>query len=266
VNPEDVHVTLMGYDRETDYRINLEILRYNFSYSDKLWITTIHNGDRDKVPSGLGENNFIYMNENRGPVGGVIDSYNRAGAFAVSGYRPIVVFMNFDAWFITEQGFTCAIDEFLKSGKEFSAAIDNNHLPAPDCMIFKKDYLKKILPIQEKVWSIRETNPVLDIKYKPTQLGFENVEEYLYYTLIHTHDIESRIPYKENDNIVTNEQSFEILTDEVWHDMGRDGLPRLEWTERLTFLHNHNYDMKRELLKKYNITNGNAIQQFIGGA
>ena len=258
MNPEDIHIVLLGFDRELDYRINLEILRYNYGFSDKLWITTIHNGDRDKLPSGLGENNFIYMNENRGPVGGVIDSINRAGQFAVSGYRPIVVFMNFDAWFITEQGFTCAIEEFMKSGKEFSAAIDNNYLPTPDCMIFKKDYLKKILPIQEKICSFRRNIPDLVKKYKPTELGFENVEEYLYYTITN----------KPKDLLVemTHTKIDQYLLKTIWHNMGRDGLPRLEWTERLTFLHNHDYNMKKELLKKYNITNGNAIQQFIGGA
>ena len=44
-NPTDIHIILIGCQRAHDYRLNLEILRYNYmNYGPMLWITTVFNG------------------------------------------------------------------------------------------------------------------------------------------------------------------------------------------------------------------------------
>ena len=66
-DPNDVHIILVGCQRTLDYRLNLEIIRYNYlDHGRKLWITTVFNGDQNECPSGIGENTFIYLPENRG--------------------------------------------------------------------------------------------------------------------------------------------------------------------------------------------------------
>ena len=76
-NPIDIHIILIGCQRTQDYRLNLEILRYNYiDYGPLLWITTVFNGDQNKCASGAGENTFIYLPENRGYGYGALDAFN----------------------------------------------------------------------------------------------------------------------------------------------------------------------------------------------
>lgn len=261
-DPQQIHIVTFGYDRVMDYYLHMDIIRQNYEFGNDLWITTVYNGDNDKLASGFGENNFIYIKENRGAVGGVIDVLNIAGvhAYNMRALRPIVVFLNFDSWFITGEGFKTAIEEFIESDKNMSAAVDNNRLPAPDCMIFKSEFLYDLLPIDEKVWSIRKNIPELVEKYRPTKLGFENVEEYLLYTLIDVYGMHDKII---NDAKEHNDLCIDFLLEKCWHDMKRDGLPRLEWTERIKFLHCHDMHMKRNLLKSNGITKGRVIQELL---
>lgn len=261
-NPKEIHIILLGYDRVTDYYLNLDIIRKNYEFGSDLWITTIYNGGDDKLASGFGENTFIKLDENRGSVGGVIDSINVAGKFAssMSVLRPVTVVMNFDAWFITGDGFKRAVTEFLESGKAISAAVDGNRLPAPDCMMFNVQALNDMLPIDEKVWSVRQNIPELVKKYEPTSLGYENVEEYLLYTLLNVNGL---LDKKYEDAETHSNECIDSLLETYWHDMGRDGLPRLEWTDRIKFLHTHDFKAKQQLLKENGTTEGNIIGELL---
>jgi len=241
-NPSNIHIILIGFEAHLDYRINLEILRYNFSYGDKLWITTVYNGDPDKLPSGIGENNFIYMSENRGYGLGALDAFNKGLAFASIGYRPIVAIFNFDVWFFKEDGFKLWVEEFISSGKMFGAGYLPEHgLPMTDCMIFRKEFLEKLLPIEAKVQKERLEDEKLKKMYEGTQLGFENVEEW----------------------VQNNIDAIKPGIEDHWWKYQRDGEPRYRWTEKYTLAHSHDYEERKELLKKFSTTKGKVIPEFI---
>lgn len=316
-DPKNTHVILIGYDKSVpDYMVNLDIIRNNWSFGHDLWLTTVYNGDDNKLCGGRGENTFIKLNENRGSAYGAFDEINAGLEFASNIHRDIIVIYNFDVFFITEQGFKTAIEEFLESGKQFSASVDGNELIAPDCMIFKKEFLQSqgLLPLQAKVDDLRgridnaedyiqlmkENNREhlinkkiekrghvqfvrddLIERYRPTDLGVDNVEEWFFFNMRKYLDGQiykkgkpmlkefsgidnSKFAYQvQSSHKSMNDSVNELLLKYIWHDMKRDGLPRLEWTERLTLLHSHDYNLKKELLKKYNITNGPVIKQFL---
>jgi len=243
-NPDDIHIVLIGNDRQLDYRINLEILRYNFVYGDQLWITTVYNGDEDRLPSGIGENSFIHIKENRGYGLGALDAFNEGLGYASIGYRPIVVLFNFDVWFFTDGGFKLWVEDFQKSRKSFGAGLLPDHeLPMTDCMIFKKDMLNKILPIEDKVLKYRQEDKRLVEMYEDTQLGFYNMEEFMLYSI--------------------QRSSADVEINDMWWQYQRDGAPRYRWTEKYTLAHSHDYEERKQLLKKYEITKGRMIPEFL---
>ena len=231
-DPKDIHVVLIGNDRTIDQRINLELLRNHFSFGYDLWITTVYNGNPDDLPSGVGENNFIFIPENRGYGYGALDAFNEGLDFAECIQRPIVALFNFDVWFFREDGFVKWVTEFLESGCEFGAGLLPDHnLPMTDCMIFKKEYLKRLLPIEDKVHTIRKSYPVYQKMYEGTELGFENMEEWMMTSIYKT------IPGQD------------IL--DIWWKFQRDGAPRYRYTEKYSLGHIHDYKDKVEKLQRY---------------
>ena len=138
LDPKDIHIILIGCQRCEDYRHNLEIIRYNWlDYGKDIWLTTVFNGNQNECPSGIGENTFIYLSENRGYGYGALDSFNKGLEFARSGYRPYVAIFNFDVWFLTQDGFDIAMSEFIASGKDFGAGYhQTHHWAMTDCMFF----------------------------------------------------------------------------------------------------------------------------------
>ena len=252
-DPKDIHIVLIGNDRVLDYRLNLEILRYNFSFSDKLWITTVYNGDPNGLPSGIGENTFIYLPENRGYGYGALDGFNHGLTFAADGYRPIVMIFNFDVWFFTEKGFQECVEEFVNSNKKFGAGFLPDHiLPMTDCMMFRKDFLQKILPIEDRVIKTRLESDDLKKMYEGTELGFMNMEEWVYNSLVRSKDTKRTC-------------SVPFGCEDIWHKIQRDGAPRYRWTERFTLMHDHDYNIKKEKLKQYGTTKGQLIPKFLNG-
>jgi hypothetical protein len=250
--PEDIHVILIGNDRTLDYRINLEILRYNFSFGDKLWITTVYNGNEDELPSGIGENTFIRINENRGYGLGALDAINEGLAFAASGYRPIVALFNFDVWFVEENGFKLWVEEFLETDYDMGAGLLPEHiLPMTDCMIFRKEYLEKLLPIKNEVDQVRKGYEIFQKMYEGTELGFENMEEWMINA------------YFKAQDVYTTPDGEQHNSNDWWH-FQRDGAPRYRWVEKFKMCHEHYYNIKRELLNKYNTTKGKVIPEFLG--
>jgi hypothetical protein len=263
-NPRDIHIILIGYDKPiTQYRTNLEIIRQNWSFGQDIWITTIFNGNEDNFISGIGENSYICLKENRGAALGAMDEINAGLDFAVDHHRSIVAIYNFDVIFYTEDGFKKAITDFLNSGKMFSVAEDCNGLLSPDCMLFRREFLKDFLPIIPEHCKYREGLKINDVYINETELGWANTEEYIWYTLVK--DIENDINIinygatpEEKDNMIRD-----YLKDHYWHLMDRTSLPRLSWSESLQLGHEHKLKNVRDRLIRFNLTKGVVINDII---
>ena len=267
-NPIDVHIILIGCQRTQDYRLNLEIIRYNYmNYGPLLWITTVFNGDQNKCASGAGENTFIYLPENRGYGYGALDSFNEGLDFARSGYRPYVAIFNFDVWFLTQNGFETAMTEFINSGKDFAAGYhQTHHWAMTDCMFFRREFLEKLLPIQDRVLMSRKANKWLENEMSGTELGFNNMEEWMMYSLNRAssngkvREIDQQ-KNKTNDDLMNNIDP-NILRN--WFQLERDGHPRYRLTKKYDLIHEHDDDIKRQLLQHYKAKKGHNICKYLG--
>ena len=267
-NPNDVHIILIGCQRTQDYRLNLEIIRYNYmNYGPFLWITTVFNGDQNKCASGAGENTFIYLPENRGYGYGALDSFNEGLDFARSGYRPYVAIFNFDVWFLTQNGFEKAMTEFIESGKDFAAGYhQTHHWAMTDCMFFRREFLEKLLPIQDRVLMSRKANKWLENEMSGTELGFNNMEEWMMYSLNRAssngkvREIDQQ-KNKTNDDLMNNIDP-NILRN--WFQLERDGHPRYRLTKKYDLIHEHDDDIKRQLLQHYKAKKGHNICKYLG--
>ena len=266
-NPIDIHIILIGCQRTQDYRLNLEILRYNYiDYGPLLWITTVFNGDQNKCASGAGENTFIHLPENRGYGYGALDSFNEGLDFARSGYRPYVAIFNFDVWFLTQGGFQKAMTEFIESGKDFAAGYhQTHHWAMTDCMFFKREFLERLLPIQDKVLMSRKDNKWLENEMSGTELGFENMEEWMMYSLNHAVSVREwgidQQKNKTNDELMSNIDPKVI---DAWFQLERDGHPRYRLTKKYDLIHEHDDDIKRQLLQHHGIKRGHNICKYLG--
>ena len=264
LDPKDIHIILIGCQRCEDYRHNLEIIRYNWlDYGKSIWLTTVFNGNQNECPSGIGENTFIYLPENRGYGYGALDAFNKGLEFARSGYRPYVAIFNFDVWFLTEEGFDTAMGDFIKSGKDFAAGYHKTHHWAmTDCMFFRREFLEKLLPIQDKVLASRENNRWLSKEMVDTELGFENMEEWMMYSLNKAvSDGQALRENKTNDDLMNN---LNPNIKEAWFEMERDGHPRYRYTKKYKLIHEHEDEVKRDLLTKLNIKRGHNICKYLG--
>jgi len=267
-NPTDIHIILIGCQRTQDYRLNLEILRYNYKdYGPFLWITTVFNGDQNNCASGAGENTFIYLPENRGYGYGALDSFNEGLDFARSGYRPYVAIFNFDVWFLTQNGFKTAMSEFIDSGKDFAAGYhQTHHWAMTDCMFFRREFLEKLLPIQDRVLMSRKDNKWLKNEMSGTELGFENMEEWMMYSLNRAvsdgqvREIDQQ-KNKTNDDLMNNIDPKIIDT---WFQLERDGHPRYRLTKKYDLIHEHDDDIKRQLLQHHGAKRGHNICKYLG--
>ena len=266
-NPIDIHIILIGCQRTYDYRLNLELLRYNYTdYGPMLWITTVFNGDQNKCASGAGENTFIYLPENRGYGYGALDSFNEGLDFARSGYRPYVAIFNFDVWFLTQNGFETAMTEFIESGKDFAAGYhQTHHWAMTDCMFFRREFLEKLLPIQDRVLMSRKANKWLENEMSGTELGFENMEEWMMYSLNRAvsdgtvREIDQQ-KNRTNDDLMNNIDPKIIDT---WFQLQRDGHPRYRLTKKYDLIHEHDDDIKRQLLEHYKSKRGYNICKYL---
>ena len=267
-NPTDIHIILIGCQRTQDYRLNLELLRYNYTdYGPLLWITTVFNGDQNKCASGAGENTFIYLPENRGYGYGALDSFNEGLDFARSGYRPYVAIFNFDVWFLTQNGFETAMTEIIDSGKDFAAGYhQTHHWAMTDCMFFRREFLEKLLPIQDRVLMSRKDNKWLKNEMSGTELGFENMEEWMMYSLNRAvsdgkvREIDQQ-KNKTNDDLMNNIDP-NILRN--WFQLERDGHPRYRFTKKYDLIHEHDDDVKRQLLQHHSAKRGHNISKYLG--
>ena len=236
-----MHIVI-GTDRNLDYILNREIIRYNFPNGLDLWLTTIYNGNMNNIASGCGENTFIRLEENNGYAYGALDSINEGLEFAQNAHRDIVVVTNFDGFFFSQTKYENLIDSFIDSGKPFAAGIHQSHeFPMSDLMIFKKEFLNEILPILPEVNEERKKNEFLQKEYKGTELGFDNVEEWVF-------------------NALTKVGN----PDDLWWKFERDGHQRYRWTEKWAFGHLHEENMKREKISNYKTIKGHNIAKYMG--
>ena len=266
LDPKDIHIILIGCQRCEDYRHNLEIIRYNWlDYGRDIWLTTVFNGDQNECPSGIGENTFIYLPENRGYGYGALDAFNKGLEFARSGYRPYVAIFNFDVWFLTQDGFDIAMSEFIDSGQAFAAGYhQSHHWAMTDCMFFRRDFLQKLLPIEDRVLASRKANKWLEREMIGTELGFENMEEWMMYSInkaVSDGKVREIRENKTNDDLMTNIDNN--LMNE-WFQLERDGHPRYRYTGKYKLIHEHEDEVKRELLTKLNIKKGHNICKYLG--
>ena len=234
---KDVHHILIGSHQYFAYAVNAEILRFNWPNGNDLWLTTVYNGDIDKIFSAGGENTFIKIDNNTGYAYGALDAINAGLDFANLGYRDIIVVTNFDCFFFSQEKYMKLIEDFSNSGKPFSAGYLLPHeVPMTDCMLFQKDFLKKILPIEPKVYEPRLDMKLLKDKYADTELKFNNVEEW-----------------------VLNSLYSAGSPAENWYPMQRDGEPRFRYTDCYGFGHLHEGTDVRTYMNMHNINRGNHV-------
>jgi len=241
-NFKDVHHILIGYDRFVEYVINREIFRYNFPRALEIWLTVVYNGDLEKVASGCGENTFITLSDNTGYAYGALDAINAGLDFARSGYRDIVVLTNFDGFFFSQDKYERLIDQFIASGKPFAAGFHESHeFPMTDLMLFKREFLKNLLPVTGDVHPSRREVEFLQKEYEDTELGFDNCEEWLLNAL------------------------FKIGNPkDLWWQFKREGHPRYRFTEQYAFGHLHEQEEVKEYMIKYGTVKGHNITRFLG--
>ena len=221
VSFKDVHHICIGFDQHADVMFNRAIIRNDFDNSNDLWLTLVYNGDLDRVPSGAGENTFIKIEDNRGYGYGALDAINKGLDFASAGYRDIVILTNFDGYFFSEEKYKVLLNEFIESGKPFCAGLHTQYkVPLTDLMLFKRDFLKELLPIKDEVAPTRKEMEFLKEQYEGTLLGFDNVEEWVFSALHELGD-----------------------PDKLWHKMQRDDLGpdehRYRYTDKYGFGHFH---------------------------
>lgn len=241
-NLRDVHHILIGYDRVKEYVLNREIIRYNFLDGLSMWLTAVYNGDLEKLASGCGENTFITLPKNTGYAYGALDAINSGLEFAAAGYRDIVVLTNFDGFFFSQQKYENLIDDFIASGKPFGAGKHQSHgFPMSDLMLFKREFLKEFLPLKPEVYEPRKEVEFLQKEYQGTELGFDNVEEWVLNGL---HSIGD--------------------PNDLWWELQRDGHPRYRFTEKYAFGHLHDYNEIKKYIEKYGLIRGHNITRFLG--
>ena len=109
-----------------------------------------------------------------------------------------------------------------------------------DLMLFKKDFLKELLPMDAEVYSSRKEIEFLRQEYEGTELGFNNPEEWILNAL-----------YKIGD------------PNELWHRMQRDGHPRYRYTAKYGFGHLHDMKDKKMYMKQHQVSKGSIIEAYV---
>lgn len=274
INYNQIHHIIIGYQKSIpQLYINLEILRENFSFGKQLWITVLYEGEQKNLLTARGENSYIHT-EVSGYAYGALEQINKGLEFAQCFDRDVIVLHNFDVLWFSEAGYNKTIQDFIDSGKQISAAVDANGLVSTDCMIFRKEFLKEILPIKMAHCQYREKLEIAE-RYKNTELKWANVEECLWSRLIDyankcqpSLEIVPVAPGVENNPINQQWNTYDNdyrnwLLNKVWHKMDRTDLPRLRFSENINLGHLHEIKEIKELLIKNNIKNGNVINQVL---
>ena len=159
------------------------------------------------------------------------------------------------------------MEEFIASGKEFGAGYhQSHHWAMTDCMFFRREFLQKFLPIQDRVLASRQNNRWLEKEMEGTELGFANMEEWMMYSLnravsdgaVREIDQKKNIT---NDDLMNNVDPNII---DVWFQLQRDCHPRYRLTSKYDLIHEHDDDIKKQLLEHHNTKRGHNISKFLG--
>jgi len=152
--------------------------------------------------------------------------------------------------------------EFIESGKDFAAGYhQTHHWAMTDCMFFRKEFLQKLLPIQDKVLASRENNEWLSKEMADTELGFMNMEEWMMYSLNKAVSYGQALRGNKTNDDLMNNVDPNILSS--WFQWQRDGHPRYRYTKKYELIHEHDDDVKKNLLKEYNIKKGHNICKYL---
>ena len=235
-DPNDLHICLIGYNHQLNLYLNLDIIRKNYSFGDKIWVTTLYNGTKDGPINGLGENSYIPLEYNRGYQLGAFDLYKEAFRMAKLVNRKYTIVMNFDVWIVGEQAMVNLMEDFIQSGKRFMSGRDPNHdRPFCDITIYQTEHIPDL---EEKY--IKERNP-----HKVC------LEEWLYRAMC--------VKYFGEDFTYQ-----EKMIDPYWHEMDRGEDPFF-WSEKTKILHTHIGSLKRECLIANRIDKGNFVRGLLKG-
>ena len=99
-----------------------------------------------------------------------------------------------------------------------------------------------------------------------TELGFMNMEEWMMYSLNRAVSDGTIREIDQRKNI-TNEDLMSNIDPKIqdaWYWLERDGHPRYRFTERYKLTHEHDDEVKRELMTKLNVKRGHNICKFLG--
>lgn len=229
IDPRQVHFITIGYHNIYDYFIQREIIRRNWPEGNKVWYTLVFNGHMDAMPTGIGENTFLRVEENRGYALGPFDMYNKGLEWAQNVPRSFIIVCNFDVWFLTWEGLELAIGDLVDSGKGFMTGKHGTHkFPMTDLMIFQKDFLGGVLPMEEKVLQERLDDPFLQKHYE--ERGFNQMEEHTMWSLAKAGNL-----------------------DDNWCEMDRGEFPNYRWSEKYKVCHEHDVNVKIDLLNRFGI-------------
>ena len=96
-----------------------------------------------------------------------------------------------------------------------------------------------------------------------TQLGFENMEEWMMYSLNKAVSDSDVTPQKNdcNDDLMNN---VDPNTVESWYKLKRDGHPRYRYTPKYELIHEHDDELKKQLLMHHNIKQGHNLAKYLG--
>ena len=244
IDPKEIHIILITFDKQWNFYINMDIIRNNYSFGKDVWLTHVYNGDIKDVYTGIGENNFIKLDNNRGYHRGALDLYNAGLDFAKIINKEYTLIMNSDVWILNQNSFINLFDnigeKYFSTGKDIVFG-----RPLTDLFIFKTERIPEI--IEEKVLEFRKEKEILKKEYSNT--GWDIFEEWMLYSLYNNYSAEV----------------FEGSIDNYWNVMHRGEHPRYSWNEENHILHTHDLHIKKEKLISNNIKKGNYLNKFING-
>lgn len=233
-NTSDLHIILIGHNAVSNYFLNQEIIRENYSFGQDVWLTNIYNGNDNEMTTGISENNYIKIN-NRGYQQGAFDLFKKGIEFAKILNREYTIIMNYDVWAVSEESLMKVLIDFKNSGKSFSTGkAKENGRPLTDMIIFKT---KDMPDLEEKILGGREQNEIC-------------FEEWMLYSL-----------YKKLVSNDTSSYDENAMLDH-WHVIDRGEGPRYDWSEVTKILHTHQNTIKQDKIKEQKLK-GKYIDRYL---
>ena len=128
----------------------------------------------------------------------------------------------------------------------------------------KKSFIEKLsknscFPFEQYHCKYRENLEIAE-RYKSTQLGFQNVEEWIFFSLFKYYVRLSKFPETELKKAIEKDTILKKwLLNNIWHPMSRFDLPRLQYSEQIHLGHLHDLNQIKKLLIDFKLNKGNVI-------